>query len=370
MANHAAAPLALSDDERAALVKMSRSGTLPERVVTAAKGLVLAGQGVANTQIAERLGVSAERVRRWRRRFEQAGLAGVGAVAAGRGRKPSLPAGTVPEIVRLTLTERPADGSTHWTTRSLAKVVGVSAETVRRVWADHGLKPWKVDTFKLSTDPDFERKLVDVVGLYLDPPARAVVFSFDEKTQVQALDRTQPSLPMKTGRAQTRTHDYKRNGTTDLFAALDVASGKVITGFRRSHAGADVLAFFRQMDRLVPRDQQIHVILDNLSAHKAPEVREWLAKPRQRRWHLHFTPTSSSWLNLVERFFRELTDRRLTRGSFVSIQHLTDAITLWVEHWNENPKPFVWKAQADQILEKVRRGRAALKRNVDSVADH
>jgi len=312
MANHPAAPLALTDDERAALVKMSRSGTLPERVVTAATGLVLAGQGVANTQIAERLGVSAERVRRWRRRFEQTGLEGVGAVAAGRGRKPSLPAGTVPEIVRMTLTERPADGSTHWSTRSLARVVGVSAETVRRVWAAHGLKPWRVETFKLSHDPHFERKLVDVVGLYLNPPERAVVFSFDEKTQVQALDRTQPSLPMKRGRGQTMTHDYKRNGTTDLFAALDVASGKVITGFRRSHAGADVLAFFK----------------------------------------------------------RELTDRRLTRGSFMSLQHLTDAITLWVEHWNEDPKPFVWRAEAAQILTKVRRGRAALNRPVDSVADH
>jgi len=209
-----------------------------------------------------------------------------------------------------------------------------------------------------------------VVGLYLNPPERAVVFWFDEKTQVQALDRTQPSLPMTRGRAQTLTHDDKRNGTTDLFAALDIATGAVITDFRDSHAGEDVLRFFKQIDRSVPRGLEIHVVLDNLSAHKAPPVREWLAKPRQRRWHLHFTPTSSSWLNLVERWFRELTDRRLRRGSFMSVAHLIDAITLWAEHWNADPKPFIWRAEADAILAKVRRGREALTNNVNSVSDH
>lgn len=370
MPNAAAPPLVVTREERTALVRMSRSGSLPERKVIAARGLVLAADGVATIEVARRLGVSPDRVRRWRRRFESEGLEGVGTIAPGRGRKPSLPEGTVARIIRVTLEERPDDGSTHWSTRSLAEVVGVSRETVRRVWQDHGLKPWRIDTFKLSNDPDFETKLVDVVGLYLNPPERAVVFSFDEKTQVQALDRTQASLPMRKGRGQTMTHDYKRNGTTDLFAALDVATGKVITDFRRSHTGEDVLRFFRQIDRLVPRQQQVHVILDNLSAHTAPAVREWLAKPRQRRWHLHFIPTSSSWLNLVERWFKELTDRRLARGSFSSVQHLTDAITLWAEHWNKDPKPFVWKAPAHEILEKVRRGRVALKRNVDSVSDH
>ena len=238
------------------------------------------------------------------------------------------------------------------------------------MWADHGLRPWRADVFKLSNDPDFERKLVDVVGLYLDPPARAVVLSFGEKTQVQALDRTQPSLPMRRGRAQTMTHDYKRHGTVDLFAALNVGTGEVTVDFRDRHTGADVLRFFRQIDRQVPRSLDIHVVLDNLSAHKAPEVRDWLAKPRQARWHLHFTPTSASWVNLVEHWFRELTERRLRRGSFMSLDHLTTAIAMWADAWNTDPKPFVWRTPADEIIEKVRRGRTALNHHTNSVSDH
>lgn len=349
---------------------MSRSGSLPERQVIAAKGLMLAADGVPNIAIARQLGVSPDRVRRWRARCESEGVGGIGQIAPGRGRKPSLPEGTVAEIVRVTLEERPADGSTHWSTRTLAGALGVSRETVRRIWADHGLRPWRAETFKLSNDPRFEQKLVDVVGLYLNPPERAVVFSFDEKTQVQALDRTQPSLPMTRGRGQTMTHDYKRNGTTDLFAALDIATGEVITDFRDSHAGQDVLRFFRQIDKSVPRELAIHVVLDNLSAHTAPPVRDWLAKPRQARWHLHFIPTSSSWLNLIERWFRELTERRLRRGSFSGVPHLIEAITLWADHWNADPKPFVWRAEAQDILAKVRRGREALNNNVNSVSDH
>jgi len=361
----------MSPDERAALARMARSGSLPERKVIAARGLVMAADGVATIEVARRLGVSPDRVRRWRARFEAERVAGVGAVAPGRGRKPSLPEGTVAEIVRLTLTERPDDGSTHWSTRSLAAAVGVSRETVREVWRDHGLRPWRAGTFKLSNDPDFERKLVDVVGLYLNPPERAALFCFDEKTQVQALDRTQPSLPMKRGRAQTLTHDYKRNGTTDLFAALNVGTGEVTYDFRERHTGRDVLRFFQQIDKLVPRGLEIHVVLDNLSAHSAPEVTQWLAKPRQRRWHLHFTPTSSSWLNLVEQWFRALTERRLRRGSFMSVDHLIDAITLWADHWNADPKPFVWKAPAEAILTKVMRGREALQTtHTNSVSDH
>jgi transposase len=365
-----APPLAVTAEERAALTKIARSTTLPQREVICARGLVMAADGVATIEVARRLEVSPDRVRRWRRRFEREGLAGVGRVAPGRGRKPWLPEGTAAEIVRLTCTERPDDGSTHWSTRSLAKVVGVSAETVRRVWREHGLQPWRGETFKLSNDPRFQEKLVDVVGLYLSPPKRAAVFAFDEKTQVQALDRTQPSLPLRRGRRQTMTHDYKRNGTTDLFAALNVATGQVITDLRSSHTGQDVVTFFKQIDRAVPRHLAVHVILDNLSAHRAPEVREWLAKPRQRRWHLHPTPTSSSWLNLVERWFKELSDRRLKRGSFFSLQHLKDAITLWAEHWNADPKPFVWTASANDILAKVRRGHDALHHHDNSVADH
>ena len=365
-----APPLVVTADERAVLLKMSRSGSLPEREVIAAKGLVLAAEGVATIEVARRLGVSPDRVRRWRTRFGAEGVAGIGRVAAGRGRKPSLSEGTVAEIVRVTLEERPADGSTHWSTRTLAEVIGVSRETVRRVWANHGLRPWRADTFKLSNDPRFEEKLVDVVGLYLNPPERAVVFSFDEKTQVQALDRTQPSLPMRRGRAQTMTHDYKRNGTTDLFAALDIKTGEVITDFRDSHTADDVLRFFKQIDKTVPRDLEIHVVLDNLSAHTAQPVREWLAKPRQKRWHLHFIPTSSSWTGLVERWFKELTDRRLTRGSFMNVDHLIAAITLWADHWNTDPKPFIWHAEAAAILAKVRRGREALNNHTNSMSDH
>jgi len=240
---------------------------------------------------------------------------------------------------------------------------------VARVWRDHDLKPWKVETFKVSTDPDFEAKLVDVVGLYLDPPARAAVFSFDEKTQCQALDRTQPSLPLKPGRAGTMTHDYKRHGTTDLFAALNIGTGEVLHACRRRHTGADVLAFFKLIDRAVPRSLEVHVVLDNLSAHSAPEVATWLAKPRQARWHRHFTPTSSSWLNLVERWFKELTDRRLRRGVFTSVDDLLDAICGWAEHWNQDPKPFVWHKTAQEIIARTRRGRAALDR-IKSATDH
>jgi transposase len=362
--------LVVSDDQRLALTRMARSTTLPQRKVIEARGLVLAADGVPTLRVATELGVSPDRVRRWRARFERDGVEGVARVAPGRGRKPWLPTGTVAEIVRVTLEERPADGSTHWSTRTLAARIGVNRETVRRVWRDHGLKPWRVETFKLSNDPRFEQKLVDVVALYLNPPERAVVFSFDEKTQVQALDRTQPSLPIRRGRAQTLTHDYKRHGTTDLFAALNIASGEVLHDFRESHAGADVLAFFKRIDKTVPRALDVHVVLDNLSAHKAPEVQAWLAKPRQKRWHLHFTPTSSSWLNLVEHWFRELTERRLRRGSFCSIDHLTSAITIWAEAWNENPRPFIWRAPADDILAKVRRGRDTLNNNTNSTSDH
>ena len=360
----------MSAQQRAALEKMARSGSLPERQVIAARGLVRAADGVANLRIATELSVSPARVRRWRERFAAEGIAGVGRVAPGRGPKRRLAEGTVAHIVRVTREERPPDGATHWSTRSLAGHLGVHRETVRKVWLDHGLTPWRVETFKLSNDPDFEEKLVDVVGLYLDPPERAVVFSFDEKTQVQALDRTQPSLPMRRGRAQTMTHDYKRNGTTDLFAALNVATGEVAYDFAERHAGADVLRFFKQIDKQVPRELDVHVVLDNLSAHKAPEVRDWLAKPRQARWHLHFTPTSSSWLNLVEGWFRHLTERRLKRGSFMSIDHLTTAITMWADAWNRDPKPLIWRAPADQIIAKVRRGREALNQNTKSVSDH
>ena len=365
----AAAALELSDDQRQALERMARSTSLPLRQVRQAKALLLAADGVANNEIARRCGVDPDTVRHWRGRFADKGVAAVGAIAAGRGRKPWLPAGTVAEVVRVTLNEAPDDTSTHWTTRSLAKRMGIGKDSVAHIWRDHNLKPWRTNTFKVSNDPRFEEKLVDVVGLYLDPPERAVVFSFDEKTQVQALDRTQPSLPMRPGRAGTMTHDYRRNGTTDLFAALNVATGEVLTDCRKRHTGADVLRFFKLIDLHVAKDLDIHVVLDNLSAHKAPEVRKWLADPKRARWHLHFTPTSSSWLNLVERWFKEITDRRIRRGTFTSVEVLVEAIELWVEHWNDDPKPFVWHKTAEEIIAKVRRGRETLTR-IKSATEH
>ena len=364
-----AAALPATDEQRAVLERMASSTSLPHRQVVQARGLVLACAGVANEEIARRCAVDSDTVRRWRSRFAEQGPAGVGKIAKGRGRKPSLPAGTVEEVLRLTHKERPADGSTQWSTRTLAARLGIGKDAVAKIWADHNLKPWKVETFKVSNDPRFEEKLVDVVGLYLNPPARAAVFCFDEKTQCQALDRTQPSLPMKPGRAGTMTHDYKRNGTIDLFAAMNIATGEVLTDLRNSHTGADVLRFFRQIDAAVPADLDVHVILDNLSAHSTPEIAKWLAHQNRRRWQLHFTPTSSSWLNLIERWFKELTDKRLRRGTFTSVTDLSAAITTWAEHWNIDPRPFVWKATAEDIIAKVQRGRETL-HQIKSQTEH
>lgn len=359
----------MSAEQREKLERMARSSVLAHRMVVQAGALLDAADGVANEEIARRFGVDSDTVRRWRRRFSEQGPDGVGVIAKGRGRKPSFPEGTVGEVVRLTQNETPGDGSTHWTTRSMARRVGIGKDAVARIWADHNLRPWKVETFKVSTDPQFEAKLVDVVGLYLNPPQRAVVFSYDEKTQVQALDRTQPSLPLRPGRLGTMTHDYKRNGTTDLFAAMNISTGEVLTHCQKGHAASDVLRFFKQIDATVPRGLGIHVVLDNLSSHSAPEITKWLAHRDRRRWHLHFTPTSSSWLNLVERWFKELTDKRLRRGRFTSVPELTEAIAAWADSWNADPRPFVWKATAADIIAKVQRGRDAL-RQIKSTTDH
>lgn len=355
-----AAPLSLTDEQRAVLERLARSTSARHRTVQRAKALLLAAEGVANYEIARQVGVSANSVRTWRSRFGTEGIKDFGTIAPGRGRKSWLPEGTVAAVVADTLYATPDDGSTHWTTRLMAARHGIGKDSVARIWRDHNLRPWKVETFKVSNDPRFEEKLVDVVGLYLNPPERAAVFSFDEKTQVQALDRTQPSLPLKPGRAGTMTHDYKRNGTTDLFAALNVGTGEVLTDCRKRHTATDVLRFFKLIDLHVARDLEVHVVLDNLSAHKAPEITKWLADPKRARWHLHFIPTSSSWLNLVERWFKELTDRRLRRGAFTSVADLVDAIDTWVEHWNDDPQPFVWHKTAEEIITKVRRGRATL----------
>lgn len=366
-----AAGLSVSDEDRAVLERWARSTSEPHRRVVQSRALLLAADGVANEEIARRCETNPDTVRRWRRRFTDAGVDGVGVIAAGRGRKSWLPDGvTVSEVVRVTLNDKPDDTSTHWSTRTLAERFGIGKDTVARIWRDHGLKPWRVETFKLSNDPRFEDKLVDIVGLYMNPPERAAVFCFDEKTQVQALDRTQPSLPMKPGRAGTMTHDYKRNGTTDLFAAMDIATGKVLYDCRRRHTGADVLAFFKLIDLHVPRDLAVHVVLDNLSAHMSNDVTKWLDHPKRARWHLHFTPTSSSWLNLIERWFKELTDKRLLRDAFTSVADLIVAIETWTEHWNDDPKPFVWHQPAADIIAKVKRGRDALTHQIKSATDH
>ena len=316
---------------------------------------------MANEEIARRCETTPDTVRRWRARYVEQGVNGVGVIAPGRGRKSWLPEGvTVAEILRVTREETPDDTSTHWSTRTLAERFGIGKDTVARVWRDHQLKPWRVDTFKISNDRRFEEKVVDVVGLYMNPPERAAVFCFDEKPQIQALDRTQASLPLKPGRAGTMTHDYKRHGTVDLFAAMNVATGKVLYDTRKRHTGADVLAFFKLIDLHVPKDLAIHVVLDNLSAHMSDEVTVWLDHPKRARWHLHFIPTSSSWLNLVERWFKELSDKRLRRGRFTSVAELAEAVELWAEHWNDNPRPFVWTKTAEEIINKVSRGRATL----------
>jgi transposase len=351
------APLAITDQQRTVLEKLIRSHTAPHRDVQRARVVLMASDGFANTRIASEVGVAPMTVKAWRERFAESGLKDFSAVRPGRGRKPSIPDRQVEEIVRLTLTQTPP-GETHWSCRTMAARAGVSPATVQRIWSARGLKPHRVDTFKLSNDPRFEAKLVDVVGLYLNPPENAIVLSMDEKSQIQALDRTQPSLPMKPGRAGTMTHDYKRNGTTTLFAALDVLSGRVIGECLPRHRHAEFLKFLQIIDREVPNGLQVHLILDNYATHKHANVQKWLAK--HPRFHLHFTPTSSSWLNMVEIFFGRLTDKAIRRGIFTSVPDLIGAIETYLAAHNDDPKPFQWTATTDQILEKVRRGRVTL----------
>lgn len=368
--SRAAAPLEVSRDQRAELESMSRSSVLPHRVVRQAGVLLSAADGVANEAIARRFGVAPNTVRRWRRRFAGSGLESVGRVEPGRGRPRTVSAETEAAIISETVSVAPPDGSACWSTRAMAARHGVSKDTVARTWRRHGLRPWRSDVFKVSADPDFEAKLRDVVGLYLDPPEAAVVFSFDEKTQVQALDRTQPSLPLRRGRAATMTHDYRRNGTVDLFAALNVATGEVLHQTRRRHTGNDVLAFFRWIDLHTPKQLDVHVILDNLSAHKSEPVRKWLADPKRRRWHLHYTPTSASWLNLVEGWFSILTRKALKHNSFCSVAELTDVIDNWTAHWNHDPQPLIWTKPPNTTITKVRRARATLNRANKPATDH
>jgi transposase len=355
--SRAAAPLAISDGQREVLETLASSRAAAYRVVQRARVLLLAGDGVSNSEISEVVGISRPTVLAWRGQFEKDGLSGFGEVAKGRGRKPSISDEKVAEIVELTLHSKP-EGATHWSCRSMAKRAGVSSASVQRIWSARGLKPHLVKTFKLSNDRHFEEKLIDVVGLYLNPPDKAVVLCMDEKSQIQALDRTQPSLPMTKGRAGTMTHDYKRHGTTTLFAALNVLTGIVIGRCLPRHRNTEFLKFLRVIDREVPTGLQIHMTCDNYGTHKHANVKKWLAK--HPRFHLHFIPTSSSWLNLVERWFRDLTDKAIRRGVFHSVNDLITAIEDYLKVNNDSPKPFVWTATTEQILAKVTRGRVAL----------
>ena len=344
----------LSDEQRLELEHRTRSQTLDARSVRRARIVLLAAAGVANHEIARQLSISRNQVITWRNRFAQGGLAAIAADLPRSGRKRSI---DVAEIVRVTTQEAPA-GATHWSTRKLAARLGISDTSVLTAWRANGLKPHLVRTFKVSRDPKFAEKLEDIVGLYMAPPEHALVLCCDEKSQVQALDRTQPGLPLKKGRAQTLTHDYKRHGTTTLFAALSTLDGKVIGRCAQRHRHIEWLDFLRQIDRETPKDKELHLVCDNYATHKHPAVIAWLAK--HPRFTVHFTPTSASWLNMVERFFRSISTERLERGVFRSVTELICAIEQYIATHNQNPKPFVWTARANDILQKVIRANARI----------
>ena len=329
----------------------ARSSSAPHREVLRARALLLAGDGVANDRIAAGLGVSATSVRSWRQRFTDDGLKRFGRVRPGRGAKPSIPPEVVEAIVEATLHTTPP-GQTHWSCRTMAAEFGVSAATVQRIWHARGLKPHLVETFKLSNDPAFEEKLADVVGLYLDPPERAVVLCMDEKSQVQALDRTQQSLPMKKGRAGTMTHDYHRHGTTTLFAALDIATGQVTGLCQPRHRHQEFLRFLKQVAKSYPTEE-LHLVMDNYAAHKRVEIRTWLTE--NPRIHVHFTPTSASWMNLVEVWFGIIERQAIRRGTYTSVKDLNAKIRTCINGWNTRSVPFVWTKTAAEILTELDR---------------
>ena len=355
--------IVLSSDERQRLEKLARSRRTPVRLAQRSAIVLSAAEGQENKDIASRLGISRETVGRWRRRYAESGMAGIEKDAPRPGRTPSISAAKAREIVRKTTRSKPKAG-THWSTRTMAAEVGVSASSVRRVWKRHGLKPHLVRTFKVSNDPKFVEKLEDVVGLYMYPPEHALVLSIDEKSQIQALDRTQPGLPLKKGRCGTMTHDYKRHGTTTLFAALNTLDGTVISTCMPRHRHQEWLKFLKLIDKQTPKDKELHLIADNYATHKAPAVKAWLAK--HPRFHMHFTPTSASWLNMVERFFRDLTTKRLRRGVFCSVPELIAAIEEYLDQHNEDPSPYIWTKSANDILAKVKRARRALNKTVSA----
>lgn len=349
--------ITLSDEQRIALTKWSRGRSTPARLVQRAKIVLAAAQGRENQDIAAELGCTRRTVSTWRNRFAESGLEGIAEDAPRGGRTPAVRMQKEAEIIRRTTQEVPPI-ATQWSTRSMAQAMGVSKDTVRRVWRDNGLKPHRTKGFKVSNDPRFAEKLVDVVGLYLNPPEHALVLSCDEKSQIQALDRTQKSLPMFPGRLKTLTHDYKRNGTTTLFAAIELAEGRIIAECMPRHRHQEWIKFLKKIEAETPPDLDVHLIVDNYATHKHPKVKNWLK--RHKRFHVHFIPTSSSWMNVIERWFRDITLDRIRNGVFKSVPQLEQAIHDYIEYHNANPKTFVWTKKAEDILEKVTRARAAL----------
>jgi transposase len=334
-----------------------RAGSTPQQVVLRARVIRAAACEQSDKSIAVALGIRRETAALWRRRVREHGIGCVWEIATGRGRKPCYDAERVGQWIEATLKTKPA-GMTHWSTRSMAHVQGVSKNTIHRAWQDHGLKPHLTKSFKLSRDPKFLQKLTDVVGVYLTPPQNAVVLCVDEKSQIQALDRTQPGLPLKPGRCGTYTHDYKRNGTTTLFAALQIVEGRVIGECYPRHRHQEFLKFLRRLDAEFPPGKDLHLILDNYGTHGHPRVQRWLK--RHPRFVLHFIPTSSSWLNLIERWFAELDQKAVRRGTFRSVRELQSRITEFLAAWNAEPSPFVWTASVDRILAKIARARQRL----------
>jgi transposase len=349
--------ITVTSEDRRRLEAVVRDRNAPQKHVWRARIVLLTDDGVGTNAIMRETGKSKTCVWRWQERFAEAGVEGLLRDKTRPSRIPPLEAAVVERVVALTLTDPPAE-ATHWTGAMMAKATGISVSSVQRIWRNHGLQPHRVRQFKLSNDPDFIPKLRDVVGLYVDPPAHAIVLSVDEKSQIQALDRTQPGLPLKKGRAGTMTHDYKRHGTTTLFAALNVLDGTVIGRNMQRHRHQEFIRFLNDIERQVPAGRVVHVVLDNYAAHKHPKVRAWL--DRHPRFTFHFVPTSCSWLNAVEGFFAKLTKRRLKRGVFRSIVDLQAAINRFLAEHNTEPKPFVWTADPDKIIAAVRRGHQTL----------
>lgn len=331
----------------------------PQQVALRCRIVLCAAEGQSDVAIAEQLSVNRKTVILWRKRFSEQRLDGLWQIAPGRGRKPTYDIDKIAAVVEATLQTKP-EGMTHWSCRLMAKSQGVSKSTVNSIWQAHNLKPHRVETFKLSRDPKFLDKMTDVVGLYLNPPQQAIVLCVDEKSQIQALDRTQPGLPIKKGRCGTMTHDYKRNGTTTLFAALETLQGKVVGQCYQRHRHQEFLKFLRTIDQEFPGKVPLHLIMDNYGTHKHANVRAWLK--RHPRFVLHFVPTSSSWLNLVERWFGELDDKAIRRGVFHSVEDLQASIYAFLKVWNEDPKPFVWTATVESITEKLSRCRQTLEK--------